>query len=29
MPEEAVPAEVVQLLGRSGVRGVIELDVES
>jgi small subunit ribosomal protein S28e len=22
MPEEAVPAEVVQLLGRSGVRGV-------
>lgn len=25
MPEEAVPAEVVQLLGRSGVRGVMRV----
>lgn len=25
MPEEGVPAEVVQLLGRSGVRGVMQV----
>ena len=25
MPEDAVPAEVVQLLGRSGVRGVMRV----
>jgi len=25
MPEEAVPAEVVQLLGRTGVRGVMRV----
>jgi len=25
MPEGAVPAEVVQLLGRSGVRGVMQV----
>ncbi|NCN39331.1 MAG: 30S ribosomal protein S28e [Candidatus Aenigmarchaeota archaeon] len=24
MPEEAVPAEVVELLGRTGVRGVMQ-----
>jgi small subunit ribosomal protein S28e len=25
MPEEAVPAEVVQLLGRAGVRGIMRV----
>jgi small subunit ribosomal protein S28e len=25
MPEDAVPAEVVQLLGRTGVRGVVRV----
>ncbi len=25
MPQEAVPAEIVQLLGRSGVRGVMRV----